>query len=145
MVAGMSTQSDHVGLAPVGLEGTPCPGLHRPWVLWAWVCAVPSWSHCGAACALEGAALPRSGSTRITELTTSSHKCPWAESDLQTKRLWRVGIPEKGSSLCLEFLLSGVYFGTDYKHWRQLLPLLKIALEEGLTVPWPAANSNCYS
>lgn len=48
----------------------------------------------------------------VVELT----KCPRAESDLQTKCLWRVEIPEKGSSLCLEFLLSDVYFWTDYKH-----------------------------
>lgn len=145
MVPGLPTQQDHAGLAPADLGGTPCAGLHIPWVLWVWVCAVPSWSDCGgAACAAAGAALACSSSTGITELSASSHECPWAESDLQTKRLWRVGIPEKGSSLCLGFLLSGVYFWTDYKHWRQLLPHLKIALEESLTVPWPAANCNCY-
>lgn len=89
--------------------------------------------------------VPTPAAPRVTILTASSHECPWAESDLDSKCLWRAGIPEKGPSLCLALLLSGIYSWTDYKHWRQLLPRLKIALEEGLTFPWPAASCNCYS
>lgn len=125
------------------LTAKPCwIGSSWPWGFSLSWPAQTGFCECGFVLSPPGAALTCLGST---ELTASSHKCPWAESDLQTKPLWRVGIPEKGSSLCFEFLLSGVYFWTDYKHWRQLLPHLKIALEEGLTVPWPAANSNCYS
>lgn len=62
-----------------------------------------------------------------------------------TKCLRRVGIPEKDPSLGLALLLSGIYFWADYKQQGQLLPHLKIALEKGLTVPWPAVNCNRYS
>lgn len=43
---------------------------------------VPSPSRCGSACAPEGAALCPLLRTGVTILTASSHKCPWAESDL---------------------------------------------------------------
>lgn len=46
---------------------------------------VPSPSHCGSVRTPEGAALRPSLRAGVTNLTASSHKCPWAESDLNNE------------------------------------------------------------